>query len=204
MTQNRRRLKHVVPNYAVYMGLFIGTGFLSGSIVHFPMDPLRYFIIGLIGATVFVASSTINEIIMQGRQATAKEFVKLIAFSILLALGVGMISGGVQHFDEVPVYASQLIPLGIILSLAGYILKNGIDLHKHQTLKLGAATIVFVALLGTGLSSYANSITTEGHGHGEEKSQTVDSSPSENTPSVQTPNTSAEPEPTESEDGHGH
>lgn len=202
MAQNRRRLKHVVPNYAVYMGLFIGTGFLSGSIVHFPMDPLRYFIIGLIGTIVFVVSSTVNEITMQGRQATAKEMLKLISFSILLALGVGMISGGVQHFDEVPVYASQLIPLGVILSLAGYILKNGIDLHKHQTLKLGAATVIFVALLGTGLGTYAHSMTTEEHGHGEEKSQTVDNPSSENTAPVETHD--APTEPTESEDGHGH
>lgn len=199
MTQNRRRLKHVVPNYAVYMGLFIGTGFLSGSIVHFPMDPLRYFIIGFIGAAIFVVSSTINEITMQGRRATAKEMLKLISFSILLALGVGMISGGVQHFDEVPVYASQLIPLGVVLSLAGYILKNGIDLHKHQTLKLGTATILFVALLGTGLGTYAHSMTTGEHGHGEEQSQTVDSTSSENTAPVEIHDA-----PTESEDGHGH
>ena len=190
MTQNRRRLKHVVPNYAVYMGLFIGTGFLSGSIVHFPMDPLRYSIIGLVGITIFVVSSTINEIIMQGRQATSKELVKLISFSILLALGVGMISGGVQHFDEVPVYASQLIPLGVILSLAGYILKNGIDLHKHQTLKLGAATIVFVALLGTGLGTYADSLTQK-----EEARPTTSEQVDTSTPQVETG---------ELEDGHGH
>ena len=189
MTQNRRRLKHVVPNYAVYMGLFIGTGFLSGSIVHFPMDPLRYSIIGLVGITIFVVSSTINEIIMQGRQATSKELVKLISFSILLALGVGMISGGVQHFDEVPVYASQLIPLGVILSLAGYILKNGIDLHKHQTLKLGAATIVFVALLGTGLGSYADSLTRK------EQSPAASEQVDTSTPPV---------EAEVPEDGHGH
>lgn len=190
MTQNRRRLKHVVPNYAVYMGLFIGTGFLSGSIVHFPMDPLRFSIIGLVGITIFVVSSTVNEIIMQGRQATSKELVKLISFSILLALGVGMISGGVQHFDEVPVYASQLIPLGVVLSLAGYVLKNGIDLHKHQTVKLAAVTVAFVALLGTGLGTYANSLSQE------EPTpiapQSVDAS--------NTPIETVEPE----EDGHGH
>lgn len=64
------------------------------------------------------------------REATHQEIVKLIIFSILLAVGVGMISGGVQHFDEVPVYASRLIPLGILLSLVGFVFKNGINLHR--------------------------------------------------------------------------
>ena len=174
------RLRHVIPNYAIYMGLFIGTGFLSGAIVHLPLNPLRFTIIGLIGAIIFVASSTLHELKVMKREATHLEIFKLILFSILLALGVGMISGGVQHFDEVPAYASRLIPLGIILSLAGYILKNGIDLHRKQTLKLSALTIVFVAIVGTGLSSLATSNSADGQadGHTEQQSSgTSESAP---------------------------
>lgn len=195
MIKNQTKLRHVVPNYAVYMGLFIGTGFLSGAIVHFPLDPVRFSIIGFIGAAVFVASSTINEITMQGRKVSIGEIMKLIAFSIVLALGVGMISGGVQHFDEVPEYASMLIPLGVILSLIGYILKHGIDLHKVQTFKLGFATVAVVATLGVTLNTYAQTFEEGASGHGVETSETQESTSAE----------SAIPATIEeSSDGHGH
>lgn len=200
MVKNKARLKHVVPNYAVYMGLFIGTGFLSGAIVHFPLDPVRFSIIGLIGAAIFVASSTINEITMQQEKVSVARVMKLITFSIVLALGVGMISGGVQHFDEVPEYASILIPLGVVLSLIGYILKHGIDLHKVESVRLGLATVVFVAVLGTGLNTYAK--TLDSAGHGEEASETQDSQEATETtiPSGTTTPTFIE----ESSDGHAH
>lgn len=195
MKKSHPKLRHVVPNYVVYMGLFIGTGFLSGSIVHFPLDPVRFAIIGFIGAAIFVASSTINEISMQGREVSAGGILKLIAFSIVLALGVGMISGGVQHFDEVPEYASILIPLGVVLSLIGYVLKHGIDLHKVQTLKLSFATVAVVAILGATLNVYAGTFEQGGGGHGAEASETQEDAPAETgTPTI----------PEEPSNGHGH
>ena len=195
MKKNQPKLRHVVPNYAVYMGLFIGTGFLSGSIVHFPIDPVRFSIIGFIGAAVFVASSTINEITMQERKLSPAEIFKLIAFSIVLALGVGMISGGVQHFDEVPEYASILIPLGVLLSLVGYVLQHGIDLHKVQTFKLGFATAIVVAILGVSLNAYAQTFTQSEDGHGEESSETHEMAPTDS---------GAPSAPEVSPDGHSH
>lgn len=195
MKKTHPKLRHVVPNYAVYMGLFIGTGFLSGSLVHFPLDPVRFTIIGFIGAAVFVASSTINEITVQDRKVSRAEIFKLIAFSIVLALGVGMISGGVQHFDEVPEYASILIPLGVVFSIIGYVLQHGIDLHKIQTLKLGLATVVVVAVLGISLNLYAQTFKQSASDHGEETSETHEIAPTE----------SGAPEaPETSPDGHGH
>lgn len=197
MTHHPRLIKHVIPNYIIYMGLFIGTGFLSGSLVHLPLNPVRFTIIGLIGAAIFVASSTINELTIMKREATHAEIAKLIIYSILLALGVGMISGGVQHFDEVPVYASRLIPLGIILSLAGFVLKNGINLHRTQTVKLAAAALAFVAVLGTGLTTYAQSMT-----QGEEapSTQQTDTTPVP----TQTEAPAQQQTPPVTGDGHGH
>lgn len=51
---NHHSLKDVIPSYVVYMGLFIGTGFLSGAIVHLPLNPVRFAIIGLIGAAILL------------------------------------------------------------------------------------------------------------------------------------------------------
>ncbi|MBL8159233.1 hypothetical protein JNJ66_02130 [Candidatus Saccharibacteria bacterium] len=200
---SKHRLKHVIPSYAVYMGLFIGTGFLSGAIVHLPLNPVRFAIIGLLGAVIFVASSTINEITIMKRQATHAEIAKLIVFSILLALGVGMISGGVQHFDEVPEYASKLIPIGVLLSLLGYVLKNGIDLHRRQTLKLAAAALAFVIVLGGVLGSYAQSYSQQPHGHDGETEQTADEPTGSNQDATEEQHAQPAVEE-ESSDGHAH
>lgn len=209
MKKSHPKLRHVVPNYAVYMGLFIGTGFLSGAIVHFPMDPVRFSVIGFIGAAIFVASSTINEIAMQGKEVSVREILKLIAFSIVLALGVGMISGGVQHFDEVPEYASILIPLGVVLSLIGYVLKHGIDLHKVQTFKLGFATVAVVAILGATLNIYAQTFEQAEGGHGGHASETQEKAPeapkeASEKQEIAPAETGAPPASEESSDGHGH
>ncbi len=152
------RLSHVLPGYLVYTGLFVGTGFLSGAVVHFPFNPVRFAIIGAIGAAIFVASSVVNEAVLNKRHTGVAGILKLIFFSLLLAIGIGMISGGVQHFDEVPVYASKLIPLGVLLSLTGYLVKSGVSLQNEQKMTLGLAAFVFVAMLGTGLGAYAQSI----------------------------------------------
>lgn len=194
-------LKDIIPSYAVYMGLFIGTGFLSGAIVHLPLNPVRFAIIGLIGAIIFVASSTLNELKILKREASHEEIVKLILFSILLALGVGMISGGVQHFDEVPVYASKLIPAGVILSLIGFVLKNGINLHRTQTMKLTVAALVFVAVLGTSLNVYANSLSEPSSGESsEQETGTQSDNSTGGADAEQTDPVISEPQ----DDGHAH
>ena len=190
MAQDHPKLRQIVPQYIIYLGLFIGTGFLSGSIVHFPLNKSRFLLIGLVGAAIFVASSTLNELKILKREATGEELAKLIVFSVLLALGVGMISGGVQHFDEVPIYASKLIPLGIILSLLGYVLKNGITLHRTQTLKLAVLAVGFVTVLGAGLMTYATSLpTVPGH---DAPTETAQPAPSPTQP----PEAPQEPAPT--------
>lgn len=196
-----QRLRDIIPSYVVYMGLFIGTGFLSGAIVHLPLNPVRFAIIGLIGALIFVASSTLNELKILKREASNDEIVKLIIFSILLALGVGMISGGVQHFDEVPMYASQLIPAGVLLSLVGFVLKNGINLHRTQTVKLTIAAVAFVAVLGTSLNVYAQSLTKETSAESSE--QSTEASPENSEPATDKRQQGPVMVAPES-DGHGH
>ncbi len=149
--------------YLVYIGLFIGTGFLSGSIVHFPMNPARFSIIGVIGAFIFALSSTINEKYFNKANFEKEGLLKIIAFSLILSLGVGMVSGAVQHFDEEPLYASYLIPTGIMISLIGYILKNDIRFTFKKFAALGSATLITLLVLGFTLQSIVREQTPHSH-----------------------------------------
>lgn len=152
--------------YLVYIGLFIGTGFLSGSIVHYPMNPARFTVIGIIGALIFTTSSTINEKYFNKQNFQKEGLFKIIIFSLILSLGIGMISGAVQHFDEEPLYASYLIPLGLLVSLVGYVLKNDIRFSAKKFAVLGSVTLAVLLVLGFSLRSLAHEIGPS-HSHEE-------------------------------------
>lgn len=152
--------------YLVYIGLFIGTGFLSGSIVHYPMNPARFTVIGIIGALIFTTSSTVNEKYFNKQNFQKEGLLKIIIFSLILSLGIGMISGAVQHFDEEPLYASYLIPLGLLVSLIGYILKNDIRFSVKKFAVLGTVLLIALAVLGFSLRSLAHEIGPS-HSHEE-------------------------------------
>lgn len=157
------RLKNVLTSYGVYIALFIGTGFLSGSIVHFPISPSRFAIIGIIGAFIFTVSSTLNEAYFNKKNFRDEGVIKVIFFSLLLSIGIGMVSGGFQHFDEFPIYGSYLIPFGVLLSLVAYIFKSNIKLFQKQIIKLTLATLLVVVPLGLGLNAYARTMKVESH-----------------------------------------
>lgn len=166
MSQESVIHKILLP-YLVYIGLFIGTGFLSGSIVHFPMNPMRFSIIGLIGAFIFTLSSTINEKHFNRANFEKEGVLKIIIFSLILSLGIGMTSGAVQHFDEEPLYASYLIPSGLFISLVGYVLKNDLRLCFKKSLIMGSATVLVLGLLGFSLRSFAHTMEPT-HSHAQE------------------------------------
>ncbi len=166
------RLKNVLPSFLVYIALFIGTGFLSGAIVHYPINPSRYIFIGSLGAVIFTIASTITEALFNKKTFKDEGVVKIILFSLLLSIGIGMISGGAQHFDEFPIYGSYLIPLGILLAIVAYIFKSNIHLVRQQIITLALGTLLVVIPLGLGLNAYAGTITVVSHGHSRTTAQT--------------------------------
>lgn len=181
--------------------MFIGNGFLSGSIVHLPLDPIRYGIIGSVGIVIFMLSFVTNE----RKQSTAShnEFslVRTIVFSLMLAIGIGMMSGGVQHFTDVPDYASKLIPAGIALSLLGYVFKNNLKLRPIQVAKLGGAASVAIIIAATTLGVYANSLSDSSSSHDDgHGSSTQEIAPRDDTPAPLPTNVDTHDE----DSGHGH
>ena len=165
MNQESTFQKLFLP-YFVYIGLFIGTGFLSGSIVHYPMNPGRFTVIGILGALIFTTSSTVNEKYFNKQNFQKEGLLKIIVFSLILSLGIGMISGAVQHFDEEPLYASYLIPIGLLVSLVGYVLKNDVRFAPKKFALLGGVTVVLLAALGFSLHSLAHGMAPT-HSHEE-------------------------------------
>jgi uncharacterized protein (DUF305 family) len=79
-------------------------------------------------------------------------------FSLLLSIGIGMISGGVQHFTDFPLYSSYLIPLGLVLSFVAFLLKGNYMIKAKIWSGLFVGAIIISTIFNFGLMAYANSL----------------------------------------------
>jgi hypothetical protein len=165
-------LLHVLGSYSKYVAMFVGAGLVSGSVVHFPLAPTRYAIIGVIGAVLFTAASIVSE--FKKPEATALGIVKLGAAALTLSLGIGMMSGGIQHFDDFPDRAAKLIPIGMGVSIVAFIFRNSLRLRRDHTVWLAAGMVWILIMLGFALSQVAAGAgESGGHSHGEAETTAV-------------------------------
>ena len=154
----------LASQYGKYVALFVGAGLISGSVVHFPLAPARYAAIGAAGAALFAVASVLSD--REGRSAAG--LVRLALASLVLALGIGMISGSIQHFQDIPDRAARLIPLGLALSVGAFIVRNELWPTKDDLAAVALWTVTLVVGLSMGLGQLASTVGTGtgGHGHG--------------------------------------
>jgi uncharacterized protein (DUF305 family) len=157
-------ISNVLIPFSVYTALFVGAGFISGAVVHYPVAPLRNLIIGIIGAILFSIGSTINEALYNKKNLREEGVVKFILFSLLLSFGIGMASGGTQHFFDTPVYASILIPAGLLIGIIAFILQRNIQLSETVMTGILLFAIVIIAPVALALNMYAKTLPVGEHG----------------------------------------
>lgn len=149
-------MKKLTYKYLVYIIYFLGIGMTSSGIVLMPFNAVRYSIILGVGLTLFIAGSVFNEVVIDKHHLSAIESVKLVLLSLTLAIGIGMISGGISHFKESPTYVSYLIPLGLIISFISYTVKNNIELTRKEKLIISISVLLVAIILFIGLSVAAS------------------------------------------------
>lgn len=151
-------MKRLVYKYLVYIIYFLGIGMTSSGIVLMPFNTVRYSIILCIGLGLFIAGSVFNEVVIDKQRLSAFESIKLVIFSLTLAIGIGMISGGISHFKESPSYVSYLIPLGIIISFISFTVKNNFKLSKKEKLIVFTGVVIFAIIIYIILSVMAGNM----------------------------------------------
>ncbi len=150
--------KHIDVAFASHILRYVGVGLISGSIVHVGTlggSPVRYFVLIAAGALAFVLGTLLEK---------EKEVITLsyVVISIALSFGVGMVSGGTQHYLDGPVYASFLIPLGLLLGYITFVTRENVrELQAKKVLAAIAATL----LLFGALYALAHSIPTLANHH---------------------------------------
>lgn len=160
-------MRQILMPYSLYVALYLGVALTGGSVVHLPLDPLRYVLIGSLGVLVFIAASAADA---RRRQTAVLEggdgaLGRYIAWSVVLSLGLGMLSGSIQHFLDFPHYAAVLLPLGVPVTLVAYIRRERLTLARPQLWRLVAVTVGFTLVLGLALDLLADELAPHGHDH---------------------------------------
>ncbi|MFE4599708.1 hypothetical protein ACFRKE_02490 [Kitasatospora indigofera] len=163
-TRRARPEPSLIGRYLGYIGYFVGTGLLSGAIVHHPLDPARYTLIGAAGATLFLIAAIAAEKRQPGR-LTALRIVAVLTTSFGLSFGIGMLSGGMQHFEDFPQRAAILIPAGLLLSFVAFTLKEARRPLRRIFGLLGAAVLILCTAGYLGLQQVAAGMPAESGGH---------------------------------------
>jgi hypothetical protein len=142
---------------------YVGVGLISGSIVHIGTlggGITRYVVLITLGITAFI----LGTILEKGRGAITLNF---IVISVLLSIGVGMVSGGTQHYLDGPVYASFLLPFGLLLGYVMFALRE--DNGELKIQKVIIATVLALIFFG-GLYGIAHTLPILENHHSEVES----------------------------------
>ena len=83
----------------------------------------------------------------------------------MLSLGLGMLSGGIQHFLDFPDYAAALLPIGVLLSLAAYLARERTAPTGTPLWRLAGGAVAFAALFYLGLDHLAHDLEGADHAH---------------------------------------
>lgn len=207
------RKRSLAARYLGYVGYFVGAGLISGAVVHHPLDPDRYTRIAVYGALVFLAATVLNEFVLTRERPGLPRLLLVMGASLLLSFGIGMLSGGLQHFDDFPARGAVLVPAGLVVSFVAYVIKDADTPTRRIFSLVGLAVLVTAALAFLGLRHVAASMESApgggGHSHGTaEEPAADDHAPAAESPAAPAPGASrtAKPAPsaTPHDDGHGH
>ncbi|MFD8231642.1 hypothetical protein ACFV20_07060 [Streptomyces sp. NPDC059696] len=221
----------MIGDYLGYATTFVGAGLISGAVVHHPLDPDRYTVISMIGALVFLGSTLLNEFVLKRQRPSASKVVGVVLSSLALSFGIGMLSGGMQHFEDFPERAAMLIPFGLALSFVAYVLRYQTARWRSIVGPTGILVLVTAGMAFFGLRGIAADMAAKsdggGHSHGQEVTGDEESTGQESghghaeeskeqesgdgraeksgtTPSQSSPSTDSEGEAGHADDSHGH
>jgi uncharacterized protein (DUF305 family) len=162
----------ILAQFITFLAMFVGAGFISGGIVHLG-EGINAWDLSLlsIGVALFVVGSYVQEALFNRKNLKEEGVLPFLFFSLVLSIGVGMASGGIQHFVDTPEYSAYLIPIGLAVGILAFVLKQNYKLSSSQWAVLISAATAGALLLGIVLRGVGAVLPQEwrqqhGHSHG--------------------------------------
>jgi hypothetical protein len=157
----------VFKPYFSYLTMFLGMGLISGSLVHAAQPDMRSYALALmaVGAALFAFGSYLNEVLFK-TGILGDSVLKYVSVSLLLAIGIGMVSGAAQHFYDTPIFASYIAPIGVFVSSLAFAIRQGYILHRKSWMLMIGAGLAFAVVFHLGLRTYAETLPVSAGHHG--------------------------------------
>ncbi|MFI9152590.1 hypothetical protein [Streptomyces sp. NPDC053367] len=193
--------KSLPARYSGQMLYFLGAALIAGAVVHYPIDPPLYAIICAVGAFVFLLGTVVNEFVLADERPALSQAISLVAFSLLLSFGVGLVGGGIQHFEQFPERSAWMTPVGLLMSYVAFVAKDSKGRWRHLVSPFAAVVVVVSALAWLGMTALAGTISSDGHSHDHGSTTGTPAEPDQD-PVEQAPPAEAPTEP--AQDGHSH
>lgn len=143
----------LVKQFASLVALFLGVGLVTAAVRHYGDDTKLYLGISIAGAALFAAGSVMLD--PRSRRDGAKGLVRFAALSLLFGLGLGLLVGGILHFTAFPKTGAVLVPLGLALSIAAFVARDGRALIGKDLISAGVTFAGVLVWLGVGLGMAA-------------------------------------------------
>lgn len=137
-------MKKTALLHLITMLNYIGVGFISGAISHGFFTAWRSVMMAALGVLLFIIATYIQEVKIKKTDLTKALIISLFT-GLIFSLGVGLVSGWLQHFLDSPERSIRIIPLGYFVSLAIFPIKEHID-HPDRKKLLGFGIVVSVLL----------------------------------------------------------
>lgn len=119
LESTQRNLLVKTADYILYFATFGGITFIAGSIVHaltFSMSSIVMLVTGLV---MYITSTVVRDRLNKNIKPRTLE---MYIVAILTAVGAGVVSGGVLHWQEGPRFGLYLVISGLVLSAASNLL----------------------------------------------------------------------------------
>ncbi|MBC7503599.1 hypothetical protein H7169_01385 [Candidatus Gracilibacteria bacterium] len=135
---------------------YVGISFITGAISHGFFSGNRSLITGVIGVICFILGTLMEEDTTTGW--------KSVISGAILAVGIGAVTGGLQHFPDSPERSLWILPVGFAISLIFYAIIHDYKMGKRE---YTYASISLIATLLVSVSVYyaIENMEITAHGH---------------------------------------
>ncbi len=143
---------HLITQYTGIVGQILGVGLITAAVRHYGAEPGLYSGVGFGGTLLFAVASTLAH-----RPASSRVLARLgyAGLSLLLGLGLGLLVGGALHFSAFPHTGVVLVPLGVALSTAAFVVRDGRSLLGRSLISAGVTFAGLLVWLSVGLGMAA-------------------------------------------------
>lgn len=136
---------------------YLGMSFITGAVAHGFFSGFRSLSTFAIGIGIFILALYLER---DQARVTATQ----LSWSALLATGIGVFTGGIQHFPDSPERSLLIVPLGFILSVYAYAHSEQHSYTQQEKYLIFALSLAIV-LLSFGAFVFFEHATISPHTH---------------------------------------